>query len=114
MRNKLGFDWSFILARLFEKSQAQLEVQGIPVWLPLRQRSHGWFRLEKVRGCKVVLPFLCDLWLQRVLYTEETLGVPWKIRMEGIEVFGVGASHDHSQPASTDFAGHVTAKLVSG
>jgi hypothetical protein len=93
MREKFGFDWSFILARLFEKDQARLLIRGIPDWPAERQRNHGWFRLVKMCGCKLrfteatVLPFLREVWHQRLVHVRGIRGVSWRIhRIKGVEV----------------------------
>jgi len=115
MREKLGFDWSFILARLFEKDQARLLIRGVPGLLQRRQRNYGRFRLAKVRGCKLVLkeekvlPFLREVWHQRSLQIRDNRGVSWRIRC----VKGVGVEWE---PAAITHipTNDVTAKIVYG
>ena len=117
MREKLGFDWSLILARLFEKDQARLLVRGIPDLPAQRQRNHGWFRLVKVRGCKLrfteksVLSFLREIWQQRARHTQ---GVSRRIhRVKGVEVEWEQSSITFTRPTHT-FVNDMTAKIVSG
>ena len=89
-------------------------------WLAQRQRNHGWLKLVKMRSCKLrftettVLPFLQEIWQQRLVHVRDIRGVSWRIHcVKGVKVEWEKSVITVTHPTRISADG-ITAKIVLG